>query len=199
MSGAHRYCSQCGHEFDVNQWNEANFCSQCGEELRSPPAPQDQPPQIIEEVYTPQRIIPYPTSEIRTWQGSVVAGCQFAKDNPALSAVAAVGVGAAGLLLGPVIIAAGKVGMIAGGVAMAAGMLIDSDSTFKENQLMKAGAKLVGGSVIVTGTGYLITAVGGVTLATGISVGAAQAVKGVRNAIKARREAKALLGAGIKN
>jgi hypothetical protein len=103
------------------------------------------------------------------------------------------------LLLGPVIIAAGKVGMIAGGVAMAAGLLFDSDSTFEENTLMKAGAKLVGGSVIVTGGGYLATAAGGVSLVAGVGVGTVQAAKGIRNVMKTRREAKALSAVAINN
>jgi hypothetical protein len=136
---------------------------------------------------------------VDAWKETLQSGCQFTKNNPALSAVAATGAGTAGLLLGPVIIAAGKVGMIAGGVAMVTGFLLDSDSPFKKNTLMKAGAKLVGGSVIITGSGYLITAAGGVSLAAGVGVGTIQAAKGIRNVIKTRREAKALSDVDINN
>ena len=181
----------------MSQWNEATFCTRCGTELREPSVPKAHPLQIIEEVYTPQRIPSEPVPA--TWQEKAVASCQFAKDNPALTAVAASGAGTAGLLLGPVIIAAGKLGMIAGGVAIAAGVLLDSDTDLKYNKLVKAGAKLAAGSVIVTGGGYLVTAAGGGSLATGAGIGATQAAKGIHRVIKARREAKTLPNMEINN
>jgi len=189
MSIYHRYCSGCGHGFYANQWNEATFCSRCGDELRDPPVQQAPVPQVIEEVYTPQRIPPEPTSEKHTWQENVQAGCQFAKDNPGLSAVAATGAGTAGLLLGPVIIATGKLGMIAGGVTIAAGLLLDSDSGALESPIVKVGAKLLGGSAAMTGGGYLATAAGGISLVAGIGVGAST---GIKKIVQHRRRAKEL-------
>ena len=188
MSNSHRYCTQCGHGVIKSVWDEANFCPQCGDSLHHPIAPHQRITGPEAGVYTPCRIPP--TSTQAAWQERAIAGGQFARDNPSFTAVAASGMGAAGLLLGPLIIAAGKMGLIAGGAAIVAGVLLDSDSDIRDNAFVRAGAKLIGGSVLAAGSGYLITAAGGIALATGVGIGATQAAKGTKRMIETRRKGK---------
>ncbi len=193
MSRYHRYCTHCGAGFDPTQWSRASFCHQCGKPLQAT-AKLSHEQDLEDGVYTPRRM--EPSEKDTSKLGMAKRSYSFAQDNPVITAVMASGVGGVGLLLGPAIVAAGKMGVIAGGVTMATGLIIDSDTPFEHNRLLKAGAKMIGGSVIVTGAGYLITAAGGVSLATGVGIGAVQAGKGIHRVVKARQQAKALANSG---
>ena len=75
--------------------------------------------------------------------------------------------------------------MIAGGVAVVVGVLMESA---EGDRLFRTGTKLAGGSVVVMGCGGLLIAAGGVSLATGIGIGAVTTAKGASRIIQAVRE-----------
>ena len=162
-----RFCPQCGKKIRREEFNCSTFCSRCGCEYRRL------------HVINPTQ--PKPVINASGIMTKVIRGIQFSVEHPNAFAATATTAGAAGLLIGPMVAAAGKMGMIAGGVLVGAGALLKSH---EGTELCKAGGLILGGSAALTGIGYVMIAAGGVSAVAGIGVGTVQVAKGTCRAIE---------------
>ena len=134
-----RYCPQCGREVGQEEWNCFLYCNQCGFEYRQL--------QIINP--PPSRVAGCAIQAINNTQ-------RFAQTNPVAFAVTATSVGAAGIFLGPLAIAAGKGVAITGGVMMGLGCLVNEEG----EAFIKVSGVVLGSGLAIAGSGYLMTAAG---------------------------------------
>ncbi len=142
------------------QWMESVYCFRCGARLLKGSDP-------VDRVTIPSRSV-----------GAARAVAGTIANRPAMAAVTAVGVGALCLAVSPFLILAGHWLAGLGAVVVLLSWLVDSmDGMTPARNGAKHGALMVGAGVLVTGAGYVVMAVGGVSAIGGVGLGAYTGVK----------------------
>jgi len=182
---AYRYCEGCGIGLGKEQWFRANHCSQCGtqiykeEQLGSPLAGS------LENSETALRSYELPESISKPLMGVGRA----VGAHPILCSMGAVGAGVAGLMLAPLVLAAGQtimmLGGVVGGVSLLAGFN-SYDPVFKEG--ISLGVKMLGVGALVIGAGYVLLGASGLSVAGGLSLGVYTGTKLIIQGVRARQQ-----------
>ena len=173
----YRWCEQCGTKMDYQRWFRANYCYKCGAELRKEP-------YVWRNQQEPIKVGVIPASAVRHLQ---VAGEAFKKHSGSCSAIA-IGAGVAGLVLAPLAMAAGQTIMVLGGiVALASGY---AGTKYNDDELgsgVKLGVSLLGVGALVYGSSYVLLVAGGMSVVSGIGLGAYTGVKAISKVVKSNR------------
>ena len=162
---SYRHCTGCGRAFDQKAFQRESFCGSCGESIKT---------ELRRE--EPIHIRPYPDRTPPQKRGVAIGELldelsEFAKTHPFWFSAGALAAGAAGLILGPGLVALGQCITLVGGILLGAGIL----SVFVAEK--EDAAKLISSGLLtlVAGTGialvgYVLTAAGIVAVVAGSGV-----------------------------
>ena len=180
----YRWCEQCGAKMDYQIWFRANYCQLCGTPLRKETyvwSARQEPQEQRVRVGVSTKL---PASAVRQLQATGV----LVSNHPIACSLGAIGVGAAGIVLSPLAMAAGQSIMIVGGIVVGVSGYVASKYGGDELTIgMKLGAGILAAGAIVYGSGYVLLGVGGLSVASGIGLGAYAGVKAISRRSRAKR------------
>ena len=175
----YRWCEQCGAKMDYQIWFRANYCQLCGTPLRKEPYRWSNAQREQQES---SKVGVIPASAVRHLQ---VAG-MIVKDHPVACSLGAIGVGAAGIVVAPLAMAAGQGIMILGGIVAGVSGFANSNGHDFDNGV-KLGLGMLAAGAVVYGSGFVLLGAGGVSIAAGVGGTAYAGVKAITKAVKSNR------------
>jgi hypothetical protein len=153
---AYRWCEQCGYGLSQEQYNRANYCGMCGanisKDARGMPV-RDGPSGGLESMM--------PASAARHLQA---VGDVF-MNHPVFCSVGAIGVGAVGIALAPLLIVAGQSIMVLGGIVAGVSGYANHKSYNNEYGAgVKLGVGMLVAGAVVYGSSYVLLGASGLAV-----------------------------------
>ncbi len=167
---AHRWCEKCGIGLTRQQWIEANFCRMCGAQIQKDTGGMPG----LGLIGKLESMVPVSAARhLQAIQSAIV-------EHPVASALGAVGVGAAGIAVFPLLLVAGQSIMVLGGIVAGVSGYLDSKSYDDEYAGgVRLGLQAVAVGALVYGSGYVLLGAGGLAVVGGVGLGGYAGVKAI--------------------
>jgi len=160
----------CGIGLTRQQWIEANFCRMCGAQIQKDTGGMPG----LGLIGKLESMVPVSAARhLQAIQSAIV-------EHPVASALGAVGAGAAGIAVFPLLLVAGQSIMVLGGIVAGVSGYLDSKSCNDEYAgSVRLGLQALAVGALVYGSGYVLLGAGGLAVVGGVGLGGYAGVKAI--------------------